>query len=136
MCDVLRFWFDRGVDGFRVDAIHHLLEDAGFDDNPPDPSWREGMPPNERWLQIRTVDQPGIHLKSTFPDSAGRTSFQVSRVPSAMDNEDRSISFYWSATTADRLPTPRELAQSRPQSRQRNVRVGVVFGIPATSPGH
>jgi alpha-glucosidase len=61
MCNVLRFWFDRGVDGFRVDAIHHLLEDDEFRDNPPDPDWRAGMPPNERWLQIRTVDQPGVH---------------------------------------------------------------------------
>ena len=46
MCDVLRFWFDRGVDGFRVDAIHHLFEDEEGRDNPPDPDWREGMPPN------------------------------------------------------------------------------------------
>lgn len=61
MCDVLRFWFDRGVDGFRVDAIHHLLEDEEGRDNPPDPSWRPGMPPNERWLQIRTIDQPEVH---------------------------------------------------------------------------
>ena len=35
MCDVLRFWFDRGVDGFRVDAIHHLHEDEEDRDNPP-----------------------------------------------------------------------------------------------------
>ena len=34
MCDVLRFWFDRGVDGFRVDAIHHLHEDEEGRDNP------------------------------------------------------------------------------------------------------
>ncbi len=61
MCDVLRFWFDRGVDGFRVDAIHHLLEDEELRDNPPDPMWLEGMAPNERWLQIRTVDQPEVH---------------------------------------------------------------------------
>src|SRR3954454_5214273 len=27
MYDALRFWLDRGVDGFRVDAIHHLVED-------------------------------------------------------------------------------------------------------------
>jgi alpha-glucosidase len=61
MCNVLRFWFDRGVDGFRVDAIHHLLEDEECRDNPPDPNWRPGMPPSQRWLQIRTVDQPGVH---------------------------------------------------------------------------
>ena len=61
MCDVLRFWFDRGVDGFRVDAIHHLLEDEEFRDNPEAPDWRPGMPPNERWIQIRTIDQPDIH---------------------------------------------------------------------------
>jgi alpha-glucosidase len=61
MCDVLRFWFDRGVDGFRVDAIHHLHEDEQDRDNPPDPNWRPGMAPSKRWLQIRTVDQPGVH---------------------------------------------------------------------------
>jgi alpha-glucosidase len=61
MCDVLRFWFDRGVDGFRVDAIHHLIEDEEGRDNPPSPSWKPGMPPNERWLQIRTIDQPEMH---------------------------------------------------------------------------
>ncbi|MBV9654088.1 MAG: DUF3459 domain-containing protein [Acetobacteraceae bacterium] len=61
MCDVLRFWFDRGVDGFRVDAIHHLVEDEDERDNPANPDWRPGMPPADRWLQTRTVDQPGVH---------------------------------------------------------------------------
>jgi alpha-glucosidase len=61
MCAVLRFWFDREVDGFRVDAIHHLLEDEECRDNPPNPDWRPGMPPSERWLQIWTVDQPEVH---------------------------------------------------------------------------
>ena len=61
MCEVLRFWFDRGVDGFRVDAIHHLHEDEEDRDNPPDPNWRPGMKPNKRWVQMRTIDQPGVH---------------------------------------------------------------------------
>ena len=61
MCEVLKFWFDRGVDGFRVDAIHHLHEDEEDRDNPPDPNWRPGMEPKRRWLQIRTIDQPGVH---------------------------------------------------------------------------
>jgi alpha-glucosidase len=52
MCDVLRFWFERGVDGFRVDAIHHLIEDEQLRDNPPDPRWRPGMTPKGRWAPI------------------------------------------------------------------------------------
>lgn len=34
MFDVIRFWLDRGVDGFRLDAINFLLEDAQLRDNP------------------------------------------------------------------------------------------------------
>jgi alpha-glucosidase len=30
MLDVLRFWLDRGVDGFRVDVIWHLIKDESF----------------------------------------------------------------------------------------------------------
>jgi alpha-glucosidase len=61
MGDVLRFWFERGVDGFRVDAIHHLIEDEQLRDNPPNPLWRPGMPPKGRWVQTRTIDQPETH---------------------------------------------------------------------------
>ncbi|XP_076288788.1 alpha-glucosidase-like [Lasioglossum baleicum] len=34
MQDVLRFWLNKGVDGFRVDAIPHLCEDARLLDEP------------------------------------------------------------------------------------------------------
>nr|XP_046471321.1 alpha-glucosidase-like isoform X1 [Neodiprion pinetum]XP_046471323.1 alpha-glucosidase-like isoform X1 [Neodiprion pinetum] len=34
MKEVLVFWLDRGVDGFRVDAIPHLFEDSTFPDEP------------------------------------------------------------------------------------------------------
>src|SRR4051812_45882553 len=33
MNDVLRFWLDRGVDGFRIDAIPNLVEDRYLRDN-------------------------------------------------------------------------------------------------------
>jgi alpha-glucosidase len=26
MYDVMRFWFDRGVDGFRIDVLWHMLK--------------------------------------------------------------------------------------------------------------
>jgi alpha-glucosidase len=61
MLAVLRFWLDRGVDGFRVDAIHHLIKDAAFRDNPLNPEWRPGMSPARRLIRAHTVDQPEVH---------------------------------------------------------------------------
>lgn len=34
MFDVIRYWLDRGVDGFRVDAAHFILKDPDLRDNP------------------------------------------------------------------------------------------------------
>jgi alpha-glucosidase len=61
MLDVLRFWFDRGVDGFRVDAIHHLFEDAQLRDDPVDPDWHEGLSPSRQLLRTYSMDQPEVH---------------------------------------------------------------------------
>jgi alpha-glucosidase len=61
MLDVLRFWFERGVDGFRVDAIHHLIEDEALRDNPPNPDWLPGMSPARSVIRMRTMDQPEVH---------------------------------------------------------------------------
>lgn len=33
--DVLRFWWDRGVAGFRIDVCHMIVKDAELRDNPP-----------------------------------------------------------------------------------------------------
>ena len=35
MFDVLRFWLERGVDGFRVDVAHFIMKDPEMRDNPP-----------------------------------------------------------------------------------------------------
>jgi alpha-glucosidase len=57
MHDVLRFWMDRGVDGFRIDVMDRILKDPELRDNPsnPDRSWgrRAGMTA----LQLHTQDQ-------------------------------------------------------------------------------
>jgi alpha-glucosidase len=61
MCDVLRFWLDRGVDGFRVDTIWRLIKDAEFRDNPVNPEHRKGDAPFRRLLQLYSADQPEVH---------------------------------------------------------------------------
>ena len=53
MLDVMRFWLDRGVDGFRVDALSALHEDEGLRDNPPNPDWTPAMPDSKRHLPIQ-----------------------------------------------------------------------------------
>ncbi len=37
MFDVLRFWLERGVDGFRIDVAHFIMKDPGLRDNPVKP---------------------------------------------------------------------------------------------------
>jgi alpha-glucosidase len=61
MLDVLRFWLDRGVDGFRVDAIHHLIEAEHLRDNPLNPDWRQGQSPARRLARLYSLDQEETH---------------------------------------------------------------------------
>jgi alpha-glucosidase len=76
MCDVLRFWMRKGIDGFRVDVIWHLIKDRRFRDNPPNPNYHAGRPPNEALIPLYTTDLPEVHdvigtLRRTideFPD--------------------------------------------------------------------
>ena len=60
MHDVMRFWLDRGVDGFRIDVLWHLIKDAQFRDNPPNPDWRPGQASIERLLPVHSADQPEV----------------------------------------------------------------------------
>lgn len=59
--EVMRFWLRRGVDGFRVDVIWHLIKDNQFRHNPPNPDFCEGQPPNQALLPLYTTDRPEIH---------------------------------------------------------------------------
>jgi len=61
MMDVLRFWLDKGVDGFRVDVMYHLIKDEQFRDNPMNPTWKEGDHPYRRLVPAYSVDQPEVH---------------------------------------------------------------------------
>ena len=58
MYDVLRFWLDRGVDGFRVDVIWLLIKDDQFRDNPPNPGWQPHDASIGQLLQRYSADRP------------------------------------------------------------------------------
>ncbi len=60
MLNVLRFWLDHGVDGFRVDVMHHMLKDTEFRDNPPNPAFKPGMSPYRELLTTYTADLPEV----------------------------------------------------------------------------
>ena len=57
MYAAMRFWLDRGVDGFRMDVLWLLIKDDQFRDNPPNPEFRGG---SSLWsvLPKYTADQP------------------------------------------------------------------------------
>jgi alpha-glucosidase len=52
MAGVIRFWLDRGVDGFRVDVVHALAKPPGLPDLPAD---QAGIP------YCAFIDDPGVH---------------------------------------------------------------------------
>jgi len=64
MADVLRFWMERGVDGFRIDVIGMLIKDAELRDNPPNPDANPNLPPNDiagQQMHVYNQDQDEVH---------------------------------------------------------------------------
>ncbi len=65
LLDTLRFWMDRGVDGFRIDTAVHIAKDPRFRDNPPEPDPDAGHKPvtaYERQQHVRDRAHPDVHV--------------------------------------------------------------------------
>ena len=61
LLDTARFWLDRGVDGFRLDALNHAMADPLLRDNPPAPD--DGKPrtrPFDFQIKLHSQSQPGM----------------------------------------------------------------------------
>ncbi|MCB9419776.1 MAG: alpha-amylase [Ardenticatenaceae bacterium] len=56
----MRFWLDKGVDGFRVDVIWLMMKDELLRDEPPNPDW-DGVVPHNSLRHIYTQGVSGIH---------------------------------------------------------------------------
>jgi alpha-glucosidase len=58
--EILRFWLDRGVDGFRIDVAHMVAKDPELRDNPvpaPGQDWLDFI----RDARMFSADQPAVH---------------------------------------------------------------------------
>jgi alpha-glucosidase len=93
MHDTLRFWLDRGIDGFRVDAYWFLYEDPELRDNPPNP---DGDPSNPYSMldPIYTENLPEmieetVALRAVFDEYDDRVSIGELYLPL-----DRLVRYY------------------------------------------
>jgi alpha-glucosidase len=91
LTEAASFWLDRGIDGFRLDAIDFFLHDPALRDNPPCPY--EGLPPAKLFgLQYHVHDmlQPDAaelirHIRRLVDRYPGATTLgEVSSQPGAL----------------------------------------------------
>jgi alpha-glucosidase len=61
MTDIMEFWLERGVDGFRIDVMWHLIKDKHLRDNPPNPHYEKHMLTYDKLLPVFSTDQPEVH---------------------------------------------------------------------------
>jgi alpha-glucosidase len=117
MLDVLRFWLDRGVDGFRVDVLWHLIKDDRFRDNPPNPNWREGMDPFQSLIPLQTTDRPEVHdivtrMRRLFDEYPDRVLIGEIYLP-----VERLVQYYGADLAGAHLPFNFQLIQARWDAR-------------------
>jgi alpha-glucosidase len=74
---IARFWLDRGVDGFRLDAINFLMHDPLLRDNPPAPCGRPRSRPFDFQSHLYNQSHPAIpafleRLQAVVDEQPGR----------------------------------------------------------------
>ncbi|MGP0057707.1 MAG: alpha-amylase family glycosyl hydrolase [Beijerinckiaceae bacterium] len=104
MHEVLRFWLRRGVDGFRVDVMWHLIKDAAFRDNPKNPAWTKNGPEIDRRLQTYSADQEEVHnvvasMRQVLEEFENRVLIGEIYLP-----VDRLVAYYGENLTGAHLP--------------------------------
>lgn len=61
MYNIMRFWLSKGIDGFRIDVLWHLIKDKQLRDNPKNPYYEEHHSTYDQLLPIYSTDQPEVH---------------------------------------------------------------------------
>jgi alpha-glucosidase len=138
MLDVARFWLERGVDGFRVDAAPMLMKDRQLRDNPPSAEPNAGLhkPMGEYGSQLHLHDRchPELHdvlreLRRLVDSSGDRDRVLIGE---AHSGEWHEWVRYFGADL-DELHIPHNFGLLAVGSRAAAVR-GVVDGLEAALP--
>lgn len=64
--DILRFWFDRGVSGFRIDVANAIVKDRQLRDNPPVPTQGAPITFNANLPEVHEVFQRWRRLANRY----------------------------------------------------------------------
>ena len=76
MLDVLRFWLDRGVDGFRIDVVYKIAKDPELRDDEPglhhDEDWPTIHPAAADPCRRRLLPRPGARRRGLPAEPAPR----------------------------------------------------------------
>jgi alpha-glucosidase len=60
LLDIVRFWLERGVDGFRFDAVNFMMHDRTLTDNPPVAAPKQRTRPFDLQHHLHNQSQPEI----------------------------------------------------------------------------
>jgi alpha-glucosidase len=108
--DVLRFWLDRGVDGFRIDVAHGLFKEASLRDKVDPEPVAESSSMVDRPVQDEPMfDQPEVHevyrrwrtILDSYPGERMAVAEAWTQTPEAMaryirpDELQQSFNFAW-----------------------------------------
>jgi alpha-glucosidase len=96
LLDAMRFWLDRGVDGFRLDALNFAMHDPKLTDNPPLSDNGRRTRPFDFQDKVHNQSQPEIpafltrlrHLADDYGRATGRDRFLVAEVGGDRANEE------------------------------------------------
>ena len=84
---ILRFWFDRGVAGFRIDVCHMIIKDKELRDNPPSTSGSTTRPADARSGRAAsttaTLSAGGRDLRPAPAGPSARPRRQPGRTPAS-----------------------------------------------------
>lgn len=106
MQDVVRFWFDMGVDGMRVDAIWGISKDPELRDDPANPQF-DG-PPDAYGAFVHTNCKHGPHFQQYLKELAG--------VCDEYDDRQMVFEFYPDEQLGDIWQQYQEVIQAHPRA--------------------